>query len=66
MTIFWEKTGNLYSLQRLSIAFDKDSISIDAKDFYACNECFGTVTEANVIALYIHKSRYINYKDLTT
>ena len=63
MTIFWEKTGDPYFLQKLSVVLSKGSISIDAKDFYIDNNFFWTVTQANIIALYMHKLRCTSYEN---
>lgn len=63
MVIFWKKTGDSYTFQKLSIALNKSSISINAKDFHTYNNFFQTIIQANVIALSMYKLQYTSYRD---
>lgn len=63
IAIFLRKTGDLYFLQKLSIALGGDLISIDTKDFYTCNNFSQIFTQANVILLYMYKLQYTYYEN---
>lgn len=61
--ILWGKSRDTSSLSRWHNALRHPKISKDMKNFYACNDFFKTVIDANVVTLYITSARC---KDIST